>query len=167
MNRTKTADYADVVMSVRRPTVNGSGQRSGQERNTFELVTKLSDLAEKWLNGCTIVEAVVEKVIVEQLVESMPRDLKIWIRNRKPDSGEDAGDYTHAHQQQLQVSSRVFSHTDPRRCHVCWKPGHLMRDCSQIVMGTESMTKSEIAPKAETNGETLLNEDETSRKPVT
>lgn len=129
MDRTKTTDYNEVKVAILRCydiSEETYHQRFRSVRRTggegyLELAAKLHDLAEKWLNGCTTVGEAVDKIVVEQLVESMPRDLKIWIRDRMPTSGEDVGkladDYSHTRQQELQVSSRVFNHTDSRRCH--------------------------------------------------
>ena len=70
----------------------------------LELATRLQDLLEKWMADCTTVEVVKEKIVVEQLVDSMPRDLRIWIHDRKPATGEEAGkladDYIHSRQQE-------------------------------------------------------------------
>ena len=40
-----------------------------------ELAARLHDLVYKWMTGCETVEAVLEKLVVEQLVSTMPTDL--------------------------------------------------------------------------------------------
>ncbi len=42
------------------------------------------------MDGCETVEAVMEKVLVEQLLEAMPAELRIWVAERKPTSGREA-----------------------------------------------------------------------------
>ena len=138
----------------------------GPRPTNLELATRLRDLVEKWLTGCTTVEAVMEKIVVEQLIETMPRDLKIWIRDRKPASGADAGkpadDYSRARQQELQVSPRVLDHNEVKRCHTCRKTGHLMRDCPQRAAGAEKPDTAKSEPK----GDTPPSKDNTNCKPV-
>ena len=177
MDRTKTSDYTEVKAAIlRRYDVSEETyrQRFRVAKRTsgegyLELATRLRDLAEKWLNGCTTVKAVMEKIVVEQLIDTMPRDLKIWIRDRKPASGVDAGkladDYSHARQQELQVSPRVFSHTDVKRCHTCRRTGHLMKDCPQRVAGAEKSDRSDAA-KPGLLETPAANKDKTNRKPV-
>ena len=52
---------------------------------------RLHDLARKWLVGCGSVEEVVEKLVVEQLMATMPGELWVWVAERKPGKGEEAG----------------------------------------------------------------------------
>ena len=173
MDRTKTSDYDEVKAAIlRRYDVSEETyrQRFRTAKRTsgegyLELATRLRDLVEKWLTGCTTVEAVMEKIVVEQLIETMPRDLKVWIRDRKPASGADAGkladDYSRARQQELQVSPRVLDHNEVKRCHTCRKTGHLMRDCPQRAESAEKPDTAKLEPKGETPSK-----DKTNRKPV-
>ena len=56
-----------------------------KESETFmELVIRLQDLFQKWTAGCKTVEEVSEKMVIEQLINTMPSDLRIWIKERKP-----------------------------------------------------------------------------------
>ena len=41
----------------------------------MELVMQLEDLLHKWMKGCAGVEDVLERIIVEQLLSTMPEDL--------------------------------------------------------------------------------------------
>ena len=41
--------------------------------------------------GCRNVEAVFEKLLVEQLLNTMPSDLCVWVGERKPETGNAAG----------------------------------------------------------------------------
>ena len=55
-----------------------------------ELVTRLGHLAMKWLKDYTTVEAIQDQVILEQLLNTLPKDMGIFVRERKPKSGLDA-----------------------------------------------------------------------------
>ena len=65
-----------------------------------ELAARLHDLVRKWMSECETVEAVLEKLVVEHLSYTMPTDLRIWVAERKPADGAEAGrladDYTQA-----------------------------------------------------------------------
>ena len=63
----------------------------GIEESYVPLVIILRDLASKWLRGCETREKVVEKVVVEQFIESLPLALKISLREKKVSSGAEAG----------------------------------------------------------------------------
>ena len=54
----------------------------------MEFVIRHQDLFQKWTAGCKTVEEVSEKM---QLLNTMPSDLSIWINERKPKSGTEAG----------------------------------------------------------------------------
>ena len=56
-----------------------------------ELVVRLQDLLRKWITGCNSVETVLEKVAMEQLLNTMPPELRVWVSERKPTTGCEAG----------------------------------------------------------------------------
>lgn len=49
----------------------------------MEMVICLQDLLMKWMSGCETVEEMSE-VIIEQLLNTMPSDLRISVRERNP-----------------------------------------------------------------------------------
>ena len=59
------------------------------------------DLAKKWTRECTSAEELRELVVTEQLLNTLPRDIQIWVRERKPKTSSEAGrladDYLQAH----------------------------------------------------------------------
>ena len=65
-----------------------------------ELNLRLQDLLWRWLKGCDSVDAVCEKTLVDQLLNAMPAELKVWVGERKPTTGEEeaslADDYVQA-----------------------------------------------------------------------
>ena len=67
------------------------GERRKAEEAYVELSARLRDLAGKWMAVGHTVEEVLEKLVVEQLVNTMPAELRIWVAERKPKTGLEAG----------------------------------------------------------------------------
>jgi len=65
------------------------------KRNTGEsgreLVARLDDLAAKWLKSCKSQEEVRDRVVLEQFLSTLPEDVRIFVKERKPKSAEEAG----------------------------------------------------------------------------
>ena len=63
----------------------------------IELATRMSDLFRKWTADCSTLEQMTEKLLIEQLLETMPVDLRVWLSDKKPknckEAGKLAGDY--------------------------------------------------------------------------
>ena len=58
-----------------------------------EWVADLSDLAKRWLEGKGALgspEKILEVVILEQMLEKMPTDLRLWLMDKSPQSAEEA-----------------------------------------------------------------------------
>ena len=118
--------------------------KSGEESHR-ELLAKLQDLARKWVKGCDSVEQVVDLMVTEQLLNTLAPDVRVWVRERKPKSSEEASqladDYVQARRQiredkkphvQLPMAKggeKQMASMGPRRCHHCGKPGHLAWEC--------------------------------------
>ena len=47
---------------------------------------RLGQLARKWLKDCTTVEAIQDQVILKQLLNTLPKDMFIFVKERKPKS---------------------------------------------------------------------------------
>ena len=60
-----------------------AARRKEQEAYS-EHATRLQDLAKKWLSECDSVQKVLEKVVLEQFLDTLPGDLRIWLCERKP-----------------------------------------------------------------------------------
>lgn len=41
----------------------------------------------KWMAGCETAEAVLEKMVAEQLINIMPAGMKVWLLERNPKTG--------------------------------------------------------------------------------
>ena len=80
-----------------------------ENETPVELVIRVRDLAEKWLKDCGDRQPVIDTVVKEQFVELLPDDVKIWVKERKPRSGEEAGelaeDYRQARKAELWSST--------------------------------------------------------------
>ena len=57
----------------------------------IELATRLDDLVKKWIADCDTVQVVAEKMVVEQLLNTMPRDLRIWLCEKQTTTGSETG----------------------------------------------------------------------------
>ena len=56
-----------------------------------ELMVRLRDLANKWMQDCKSVEAVIEKLVVEQFMDGLPPQLRVWMLERRLTSMEEVG----------------------------------------------------------------------------
>ena len=111
--------------------------------------------------GCDTVEAVTEKVTIEQLLNTMPADLRIWVGERKPKTAGEAGrladDYLQARRresglvpkngQEVKRKDRPAIVGETRKCHACGQGGHLVRNCPR--RNTEAHTREPVAAKKE------------------
>ena len=63
-------------------------------------MVRLRDLANKWMQDCKSVEAVIEKLVVEQFMDGLPPQLRVWMLERRLTSMEEvelaADDYVGA-----------------------------------------------------------------------
>ena len=65
-------------------------RKSGNE-TYVELMVRLRDLANKWMRNCKSVEAVIEKLVVEQFMDGLPPQLRVWMLERRLTSMEEVG----------------------------------------------------------------------------
>ena len=68
-----------------------------------ELVVRLQDLQERWTKKCTSVDELREVYVMEQFLNTLPADLRLWIREQNPkavaDAAELADQFAQAHKQ--------------------------------------------------------------------
>ena len=140
----EASDYEQLKQAVlRRYDINEESHRrrfrtaSKKDGETNrELVTRLDDFATKWLQGCCTVQEVKDRVVLEQLLNSLPENVRIWVMERKPKSSEEAGkladDYAQARRQndgRRSDPTKKPMEQKGVRCHRCQKIGHLAKDC--------------------------------------
>ena len=56
-----------------------------------ELAARLEDLAGKWMKTCTSIEELRDLVVLEQLLNTLPEDARIVVKERKPKTSMEAG----------------------------------------------------------------------------
>ena len=128
---------------LRRYNVTGDAYRQRFQTATLnageaprELVTHLGDLAERWMKDCTTVEDIVDRIILEQLLDTLPEHVRLWVRERKPRTSEEAGQLADNY---LQARGTLLpeSHgpSPPGKCPRCCKYGHWARDCQKATYG--------------------------------
>ncbi|KAL5506631.1 hypothetical protein EMCRGX_G008328 [Ephydatia muelleri] len=66
--------------------------RKGPGETYREQASKLNDMAKKWLKGCTTVDELLDVIVKEQLVDTLPQTLKVWVSEREPSSSKEAGE---------------------------------------------------------------------------
>ena len=142
----KTADYDQVKSAIlKRYNVTEETYRTrlravsrGKQESYAEMATRVMDLTRKWTRQCVAdADAVREVIAVEQLLNSMPAAVRVWVAERKPQTVAEAGKLADDHmeargnveeskQPDLQGGPRGAG---PRQCYACGKPGHIARDC--------------------------------------
>ena len=150
MNPDEAKDYAKLKKAIlRRYDINEESYRQRfrsavrkQGKTNRELAARLDDLADKWTQGCETKEELKDLVVLEQLVNTLPDEVRVWVKERKPKTSMEAGqladDYIQARKQNAGGTSssmnRKFAERpgQPRPCQRCGKPGHQARDCRTI-----------------------------------
>ena len=96
-----------------------------------EITTRLADLAGKWLKDCTTVDEVKDAVVKEQLLTTLPEDVRVWVTDRKPrtaaETGQLAEDYLQA--RSPGVPPLISNRPPPGPCPRCGDPNHWARHC--------------------------------------
>ena len=166
MPQSSAGKYADVKAAIlRRYDINEETyhQRfrgvARKENETYrELAVRVVDLLTKWMKEYMgDVQRVLEQVAIEQLLSTLPRDVHIWVRERKPETvikaGQLADDYALARKQMIGITNTdqktdVQQQPEVVRCQYCNKKGHLARECRKAAAdqarkneGTQDATK--------------------------
>ena len=82
-----------------------------------------------------------EAVVLEQLLETLPPELRVWVRERKPTTSAKAGQMAEDYLQATKAAQPFMKSEPPKRvekpstgvlcCHTCGEPGHFARDCKK------------------------------------
>ncbi|KAL5473231.1 hypothetical protein EMCRGX_G027688 [Ephydatia muelleri] len=63
-----------------------------EEETMNELTVRLNDLLQKWTKECKMMEDIRDMMVQEQLLDALPRELKIWVAERKPKTSKEAAE---------------------------------------------------------------------------
>ena len=96
-----------------------------------ELTTRLQDLVEKWTKKCETIAEVKDLIVMEQLVKTLPGDIRIFVVERQPKTAVEAAksvdDYHLA--RRGQDDDRKRNKKMGIKCLRCMKTRHIARDC--------------------------------------
>ena len=143
MSSTEAKDYDAIKAAVlARYDVNEETYRrrfrsaTKQRDETYrELSIRLLDLQNKWLRNCTSVKKMAELICLEQFYETLPVEIKTWVRDKKPETCQQAGELADEYVQTRQISPTPIVHSHNRsfvsqkRCFSCNQVGHFVKDC--------------------------------------
>ena len=109
LDPTEAQSYVSVKAAIlRRYNINEETYRKRfrtlklkQGQTPTEIATRPTDLAGKWLKNCHSANEVRDAVVKEQLMTTLPEDVRIWVTERKPKTTTEAAqlaeDYIQAH----------------------------------------------------------------------
>ena len=129
-----------------------SGKR-GKDESNKELVTRLNDLATKWLKSKESREQVLDQIVLEQFLKTLPDDVRVFVQERSPGTSGEAAqladDFLQARKEDL--ANRDGNKRDGRKCLRCGKVGHLARECRTQV-AEQPQQKQDKGPDHTTSG---------------
>ena len=114
--------------------------RRKEEESYAELVVRLEDLLHKWMKGCADINDVLERVLVEQLLSTIPEALRVWVAERKPITGSNAGELADNYLQARQQATRMGG-DGRRQDHASSATGVVVRRTSSPELSTEEHNK--------------------------
>ena len=134
-----------------------------------ELATRLADLANKWLKDCGTVAEVKDAVVREQLMATLPDDVRVWVSERKPkttaEAGQLADDYLQAH------ASGTLNTKSPRLppgpCPRCWQHGHWASECPNNPKTGEPTQQRKYGPQNPQTPQFSSSSQPLSKSPLT
>ena len=76
-------------------------------------------------------EQVVDQIVLEQFLKTLPEDVRVFVRERSPGSSEEAAKLADDHLQARKedLASNDGNKKGDRRCLRCGKMGHMAKDC--------------------------------------
>uniref|UniRef100_A0A1X7U211 RNA-directed DNA polymerase n=1 Tax=Amphimedon queenslandica TaxID=400682 RepID=A0A1X7U211_AMPQE len=113
----------DINEETYRQRFRSTKKKEGQ--SYVEVGIQLMDLFRKWTASAKdSVAELTELVVLEQLLNTMPTELQVWIREKKLKTVEEA-----ATQADDYLLARQGMRKEDKRCHGCREKGHMYRDC--------------------------------------
>ena len=80
-----------------------------------ELATRLADTVDKWTRECSSVQELRDLIVKEQLLNSLPSDIRVWVSERKPKTSREAGQLADDYLQARRRSQELSRNEQPRR----------------------------------------------------
>ena len=102
--------------------------RSNGETNR-EVAVKLMDLQQKWLKECKNMDDIKEAIGIEQFLNTLPPEKRIWLTERKPRTCVEAGELADEYEQARKQDPSGQKATPHKKCNFCHKQGHLEQEC--------------------------------------
>ena len=148
MEQAKAGDYEEVKAAIlRRYDINeetyrqrfrAAKKKEGESHR--ELAIRLQDAVGKWTKDCTSVQQIREAIVTEQLLSTLPEEIRVWVKERKPKTSMEAGvladDYIQARkafadQKKVDQGKRQEKRETPARkwCRLCESGAHWTSDC--------------------------------------
>ena len=124
-----------------------------------EMAVRLNDVFRKWTRSCTTVEQLADLMVKEQLLNTLPMNVKIWVEERRPGTAEEAAqladDYFRARKQAAQPFKPSEGKTpmesqSARRWYMCKQTGHVAKDCPS--RKSEGVAAGKSGKELEPNG---------------
>ena len=153
MDTAASGDYEELKAAIlRRYDINEETYRqrfraaSRKEGETHrELATRLADTVDKWTRECSSVQELRDLIAKEQLLNSLPSDIRVWVSERKPKTSREAGQLADDYLQARRRSQELNKNEQPRRqdkrshgpirCYICHQEGHGARECKKSQSG--------------------------------
>ena len=75
-----------------------------------DLIVRLQDLSRKWTKDKTSAEEIVDLMVTEQFLTTLPQELRVWVTDRKPKTSTEAGQMAdeYVHHAKLKLSTRCI-----------------------------------------------------------
>ena len=116
---------------------------------------RLQDLSRKSTKDKISAEEIVDLMVTEQFITTLPQELRVWVTDRKPKTSTEAGQTADEYEQarkSTQETKQVLAigernNKDPLQCHTCGKAGHTARDCRMKSIGGQKKSEKEDKEK--------------------
>ena len=130
-------------------------------------MTRLADLFRKWTADCDSVADMTEKLIIEQLLDTVPAELRVWLSEKKPTTGLEAGrmadDYVLATKPKPPVAKGGQDNSPVRRCYTCGQEGDVARNFKNSSQG-QTQLEGALESKGSTQSGTRIDDTNSTTK---